>query len=143
MSVGFHAEMFNIVSNIQRCRPKCNFSVLDWKHPFSINLAQKIKIANLSWNLAQRLIQILRIKWWCPLSLFLEWKYHFWANFVQKLKIVSLSWHLVPSTNSNMQNLMVLLPASVLDWKIPFFVTLIIQSRSCQMLDPILTIKKP
>ena len=106
--------------NMQDSVVMFTFSVFYWKCPFWVNLVQKIKIANLSWNLAQRLIQIRRIKWWCPLSLFLERKYHFWANFVQKVKIVSLSWHLVPSTNSNMQNLMVLLPVSVLGWKYPF-----------------------
>ena len=46
------------------------FLILDWKHPFWVNLVHKIKIVCLSWNLVPRLIQICRTQWWCSLCLF-------------------------------------------------------------------------
>ena len=61
------------------------FSVLDWTYPFWRNLPQKIKIMNLSWNLAPRIIGGCRIQRWCLLfcfgvEIFLR------ENLVQKLK---------------------------------------------------------
>ena len=57
---------------------------------------EKIKIFNLSWNLAVRLIQICRIQWWCSLfSVFVEKQPFFLVNLAQKIKIVSLRWALV------------------------------------------------
>ena len=50
----------------------------------------------------------------------LDWKYPFGANLVQKNKFVSLSWKFGTKTNSNMQNLLVLLTFSVFDWKYLF-----------------------
>ena len=38
------------------------FSVLDQKNPFLANLAQKIKIVSLSWNLIPRLIETCEIQ---------------------------------------------------------------------------------
>ena len=35
-----------------------------------VNLVQKIKIINLSWNFMPRLIRICRIQWWCTVSPF-------------------------------------------------------------------------
>ena len=46
------------------------FSVFDRKYHFWVNLVQKIKIINLSWNLVLRLIRIWRIQWWCSFFLF-------------------------------------------------------------------------
>ena len=45
-------------------------SVLDRKHPFWVNLVQKIKIVSLIRSLIPRLIRICRILWWCSLFLF-------------------------------------------------------------------------
>ena len=44
LSVGHPAEMFNIERNDHGHTQRWEFSVLDQKHPFWTNLAQKIKI---------------------------------------------------------------------------------------------------
>ena len=92
------------------------FSVFDWRCPFWANFVLKIKILNLNWNLALRLIQIHRIQWWCSNGV--QWWYTFWTNLVQK--IFSLSWNLLNFTNSNVQNTMVVFTFSALDRKYPF-----------------------
>ena len=46
------------------------FSVLNRKHSFWANLAPKIKIVSLSWNLVPRPIRIYTIQWWYCLFLF-------------------------------------------------------------------------
>ena len=61
---------FNIISNDYGRTQKCGFSVLDRKHPFSINLVQKIKIVSLSWNFLPRSTWICRSQWWCLRFLF-------------------------------------------------------------------------
>ena len=48
VSVGPRAKKFNIGRNDHGHRQRCEFSVLDRKHPFWANLAQKIKIVSLS-----------------------------------------------------------------------------------------------
>ena len=70
VSVGSRAEKFNIVRNNHGHMQRCEFSVLDQKHPFWANLAQKIKIVSLSWNFVPKPIRICRIHWWCSLFLF-------------------------------------------------------------------------
>ena len=65
-------------------------------HLFWANLAQKIKIVSLSWNLVPMLIWICKIQRGCSLFPFSTVNIFFWANFVQKIKIVSLNWTLVP-----------------------------------------------
>ena len=70
------------------------FFVFDWNYPFCANLAEKIRIVNLSWKVVPKLIWIGKIQWW---RLFvLDWKYPFWINLVQNIKLVSLSWNLMP-----------------------------------------------
>ena len=92
------AEKFNIVeTNMNTCR--CKFLVLDWKHPFWVNSAQKIKIVSLHWNLVLRPIWICRIQWWYGHFFCFQKKLAFLGKFVQKVKIVSLHWNLVPRPN--------------------------------------------
>ena len=57
-------------SNMQNSMALFIFSVLDRKHPFWANLAQKIEVVSLSWNLIPRLIRISRIQWRSSLFLF-------------------------------------------------------------------------
>ena len=52
------------------CSPWNAGSVFNWKHLFWVNLVQKLKTINLSWNFVPRLIKICRIPWWCSLFLF-------------------------------------------------------------------------
>ena len=47
-SVGPCAEKFNMLSNDHGRTQKRNFSVLDQKYPFWVNLVQEIKIASVS-----------------------------------------------------------------------------------------------
>ena len=70
--------------------------VLRWKYLFLANLAQKIKVINLTWNLLPRLIRICRIRWWCSFFSVLDWKYPFWSNLVQIFKFFCSKWSLVP-----------------------------------------------
>ena len=62
MSVGPHAERFNIVGNDHGHAEMCDFSVLCQKYPFWANLVQKIKTVSLSLNLLLRLIHIYRVE---------------------------------------------------------------------------------
>ena len=71
VSVGPGTKKFNIVRNNHGHTQICEFSVLVSKHPFWANLAQKIKIVSLSWNLVTRSIRICRIQWWWFFQLFL------------------------------------------------------------------------
>ena len=48
VSVGTRAKKFNIVRNNHGHTQRCEFSLLDRKHPFWASLAQKIKIVSLS-----------------------------------------------------------------------------------------------
>ena len=64
------AKNFDIVGGDHEHMQRCELSVLDVKHPIWANLAQKIKIASLKWNLVPRAIRICRIHWWCSLFLF-------------------------------------------------------------------------
>ena len=95
MSVGPHAEKFNIVSNDHRRTHKYNFSVFIRKYPFWENLAHNIKIVSLSWNYVPRVIQICRFNGNVHFFCF-RLETPFLGNLVQKIKIVSLSWNLVP-----------------------------------------------
>ena len=62
------------------------FSDLDWKHPFWVNLVQKVNIASLSWNLLTGLIQICWSHQWC--SLFqLSMGNTLLDKFAQKIKL--------------------------------------------------------
>ena len=93
MSVGPHAEKFNVVNNDRRRMLKCDFSVFKQKFPSWVNLVKK-KNQNCQFKLKFG-IWVCKIQWWC--SLFLsDCKHIFWANLVRKIKIVSLSWNLIP-----------------------------------------------
>ena len=59
-----------INSNMQNSMVVFSFSVLDWKHIFSADLIQKVKIVSLSRNLVLRLIWICRTQWRSLLFLF-------------------------------------------------------------------------
>ena len=67
VSVSPRTEKFDVVSTNHGHAQSWTFSVLDWKHLFWPNLAQKIKIKSLSWPRAilslPRSIQICRIQW--------------------------------------------------------------------------------
>ena len=68
---------------------RCEFSVLDWKHPFWANLAQKIKIASLSFWYAE---QFVYAEFYGDVHFFcFRPEIPFLGNFVPKIKIVSLS----------------------------------------------------
>ena len=86
LSVGPCAKRSSIVRHDHGRTQRCGFSVLDQKHPFWANLAQKIKIVNLSWNsnmrnsmvmfifsvfdLVPKLIRTWTIQWLCWIFLF-------------------------------------------------------------------------
>ena len=111
LSVGPCAKRSSIVRNDHGRTQRCEFSVLDQKHPFWANLSQKIKIVNLSWNsnmrnsmvmftfsvfdLVPRLIRIWTFSGYADFFCFRP-KIPFLDKFVPKTKIVSLSWSLVP-----------------------------------------------
>ena len=92
------------------------FSGLDRKHPFCANLVQKIKIVSLSWNLVPRLIRICKIEWWCSLFPFLA-RSTFWGKLGPKNSNCPSKLRLGTKTNSNMQNSLVVLTLSVLEYK--------------------------
>ena len=111
-------------SNMQNSRVVFTFSVLDWKHPFWANLLQKIKIVTLSWNVVPRLIQICRIHWWCSYFPFYLGN-SFLGKFGPKNQNCQFKLKFGTSTNSNMQNSVVVFTFSVLDQKQPFWVNLV------------------
>ena len=91
-----HRQQGNLVwtnSNTQNSMAVFFSSVLDWKHPFWVSLAQKMKIVSFRWNLIHSLTQI-----WSSvvmLSLFLFFNdIPFYGKFVSKIKIVCWSWNL-------------------------------------------------
>ena len=71
-------------------------SVFDQKYSFWVNLVQKNRIVNLSWNFVAILIWICKIQWWCSLFPFSTEYAFFLVNLVQKITIISLCWILVP-----------------------------------------------
>ena len=86
----------NIVRNEHGHTQRCEFSVIDKKHPFWTNLAQKIKIVSPSYNLVPKPIRICRIHWWWSLFPFLtENTYLFGGKFGPISQNVSLCWNLV------------------------------------------------
>ena len=90
MSVDFHAEKFNIVSNDHGRTDRYDFSDFDRKFPFWVNsIKKKIKILSLSWNLVPRLIQVYRIQWRCSLFHDLDWK-----QPKSKLLVLAEIWYL-------------------------------------------------
>ena len=91
-----HRQQGNLVwtnSNMHNSMEMFFSSVLGWKHPFWVSLAQKMKIVSFSWNLIHSLTQIWRAQWWCSLFLFLMILL-FMANLFQKITIVFWSWNL-------------------------------------------------
>ena len=52
-----HGGKFNTISNDYERTQNYDFSVLDREYPFWVNLAQKIKVVSLCWDLAPKLIQ--------------------------------------------------------------------------------------
>ena len=86
----------NIVRNNHRHTQGCEFLVLVRKHPFWANLARKIKIVSLSWNLVPRPIRICRIQWWCSLFPFLTentFFVHIWSKNL-RLSLWAEIWYL-------------------------------------------------
>ena len=108
------------------------FSVLDRKHPFWANLVQKIKIVSLGWNLVPRLIWICKIEWWCSLFLFLTGS-TFWGKLGPKNSNCPSKLKLGTKTKSNMQNLLVVLTFSVLEYKHSFWANLVQNIKSSNL----------
>ena len=100
--------------------PWCTFSVLERKHPFWVNLVQKIKIVSLSWNLVPRLIRTCRIQWWCAFFGFRP-ETPFLGKFGSNSQNCQFKLKFGTWTNSKMQNSMVLFTFSVLYQKHPFW----------------------
>ena len=73
------------------------FFVFDQKYLFWANLAQKIKIMTLIWNLVASLIRICRKQKFCSLFFCFRSEYSFLANLFKVIKIVSLRLNLVAS----------------------------------------------
>ena len=91
-----HRQQGNLVwtnSNMQNSMAVFFSSVLDWKHPFWVSLAQKMKIVSFSWNLIHSLTQIWRTQRWCSLFLFFN-DIPFYGKLVSKIKIFCWSWNL-------------------------------------------------
>ena len=61
----FAQKSFNKVKNDHEHTQRCEFLVLDQKHPFWANFTQQIKIVSLSWNLVSRPVRPYRIQSWC------------------------------------------------------------------------------
>ena len=74
---------------------KCDFSVFYRKYPVWANLAKKIKIFSLSWNLVHRLIRIWRIQWLVFTVSVLDRQQHVLVNLIQNIKNVNLRWNVV------------------------------------------------
>ena len=122
MSVGPHAEKFNIVTTMD-ARKKCDFSVLDRKYPFRASLVQKIKIISVSWNLGSRLIRISRIQLWSSLFLVLTGNTLYGQNWLQNSKLFKVKFAI--KTNSNVWNWMMMFSFSVFDLKYPYWPNLV------------------
>ena len=91
-----HSQQGNLVwtnSKMKNSMAVFFSSVLDWKHPFWVSLAQKMQIVSFNWNLIHNLTQIWRTQWWCSLFLFFT-DTPFYGKFVSKIKIVCWSWNL-------------------------------------------------
>ena len=71
------------------------FSVFYRKYLFRVNLAQKLKVVSLTWNLVLRPIRISTIHWWCSLLQFSTGNTLSRAHLAQKIKVVSLTRNLV------------------------------------------------
>ena len=82
-------------SDMQNSMVMFTFSFFDQRYFFWANLAQKVKIASLSWNSVPRLIQICRFQRWCSPFPFLTGNTLFGQIWSIKIKSVSLSWNLV------------------------------------------------
>ena len=89
-----HCQQGNLVwtnLNMQNSMAVFFSSVLDWKHPFWVSLAQKMKIGSFSWNLINSLTQIwsgdVHSFYFLAILLLM-------ANLFQKIKIVCWSWNL-------------------------------------------------
>ena len=101
-------------SNIQNSMVILAFTVFNWNYPSWANLAQKIKIVNLSWNVVPSLINSNMQNSMVVLILFvLNWNYPFWTNLVQKR-----TW-----TNLNLHNSMV--PVHFFCFRLPFWANLV------------------
>ena len=102
-----HWQQGNLVwtnSNMQNSMAVFFSSVLDWKHPFWVSLAQKMKIVSFSWNLIHSLTQIWRTQWWCSLFLFFN-DTPFYGKFVSKNQNCLLKLKFGTQTNLNMLDL--------------------------------------
>ena len=102
------------------------FSVLDRKYPFWANLAQKIKIVSLSWNLVFRPIRICRIHWRCSLCLFLI------RNTLFRYRNCQFELKFGTFINLNMQNSMMVLTFSIFDRKYLFWGKFGPKNQNCQ-----------
>ena len=100
------------------------YFVLDYKFFFWANLAQKMKITSLYWNLVFRLTRIWRIQWWCSFFVYFWLEVFFRENMFQEFKNICWSWNFETETNSNIWKLMAVF-FSFLDRKYPFLVNLV------------------
>ena len=100
------------------------YFVLDYKFFFWANLAQKMKITSLYWNLVFRLTRIWRIQWWCSFFVYFWLEVFFRGNMFQEFKNICWSWNFETETNSNIWKLMAVF-FSLLDRKYPFLVNLV------------------
>ena len=66
-----------------------------------------------------RLIQICRIKWWC---FYFQWEMPFFGKFGPKIQNCQFELKFGTSTNSNMENLMVVFIFSIFNQKYSFWV---------------------
>ena len=114
MSVGSHAEKFNIIRKDRGHTHKCDSSVFDWKFLFRQIWSKKIRIVSLSENLIPRLIRIYRIQ--CSPLL---------GKLGPKNQNCRFKLQLCTYTNSNMQNSMVVFILFFLDRKYPFWTNLV------------------
>ena len=91
MSVGPRPKKLNIVRKVHGHTKRCEYSVLDQKHPPWGNLTQKIKIPSLGIQTNSNIKNSIVM-----LTFFVfHQKNPFWKNLVQKIKIDSFSWNLV------------------------------------------------
>ena len=105
----------NIVRNEHGHTQRCEFSVIDKKHPFWTNLAQKIKIVSPSYNLVPKPIRICRIRWWWSLPFLTENTCLFWGKFGPISQNCQFLLKFGTQTNLNMNNSMVMLIFSVFE----------------------------
>ena len=97
------------------------------ENQFWANLAQKIKIVILSWNLETRLSRICKIQLWYELFVFLTRNTLFGQIWSQNSTLFKVKFG--TQTNLNIQNSLVMFTFFVFLWKYPFWLTFIQKSE--------------